>query len=221
MLLKDLITIAIALFIIRYPVLDSDDMIFRIPLIFDTLFVPIIKKSSKLCSQTFYTISCTISKRINNKASGEKNIENKYQLNKIISKIKPNENNECEIYLSIQIEGRKAYGDWELAEVLQQFLKHQGSFLADIGQFNIIELPDQDPSIESDALQMFIKDLKQKRNNFHIINANEIICREFIFLFINSAVTHVRSKKSKLQLKTEEWINESCEYKPIVYSVNL
>ena len=38
---------------------------------------------------------------------------------------------------------------------------------------------------------------------------------------MNSAVTHVRSKESELQLKAEEWINGSRGYGPVDYSVNL
>lgn len=83
------------------------------------------------------------------------------------------------------------------------------------------ELPNQDPSIDSDALQAFIKDLEQKRDNFRVVNANEMTCREFISTFMNSAVTHVRSEESELQLKAEEWINGSRGYGPVDYSVNL
>lgn len=68
---------------------------------------------------------------------------------------------------------------------------------------------------------MFIKDLEQKKGNFRVVNANEMTCREFISSFMNSAVTHVRSKESELQLKAEEWINGSRGYGPVDYSVNL
>ena len=44
-------------------------------------------------------------KQKDNKASGEKLIENEYQLNKAVAKIKPNEDQEREIHLSIRIEG--------------------------------------------------------------------------------------------------------------------
>ncbi|CAG8849217.1 3451_t:CDS:2, partial [Gigaspora margarita] len=159
----------------------------------------------------------------------EELIENEYQFNIAVSKIKPNEENKREISFSIRIKGRKAYGDWELTEVLQQFLKRQGSSLADLDQFNLViffviaysELLDQDPPIDSKALQMFIKDLEQKKSNFRVVNANEMTCREFISSFMNSEVTHVRSKESELQLKAEEWINGSRGYGPVDYSVNL
>jgi hypothetical protein len=83
------------------------------------------------------------------------------------------------------------------------------------------DLPHQDPHIGSDAIQMLIKDLEQKRDNFRVVNANEMTCREFISTFMNSAVTHVRSNESELQLKAEEWINGSRGYGPVDYSVNL
>lgn len=39
------------------------------------------------------------------KASGEKLIENEYQLNKAVSEIEPDEKNKREIHFSIRIEG--------------------------------------------------------------------------------------------------------------------
>ncbi|CAG8602839.1 10257_t:CDS:2 [Ambispora leptoticha] len=232
MLLKDLTTTATTPLIIRYPVSNSNVVVrcnlstkwFRCDFPHSSGLWYLIRAS---CQEKFENMPPDVpyyfiyNEQKDNKASGEKLIKTEYQLNMAVSEIEPDEKNKREIHFSIRIEGRKAYGDWELAEVLQQFLKRQGSSLANIGQFNIAELPNQDPSISSDALQAFIKDLEQKRDNFRVVNANEMTCREFISTFMNSAVTHVRSEENELQLKAEEWLSGSRGYGPVVYSVNL
>lgn len=68
---------------------------------------------------------------------------------------------------------------------------------------------------------MFRKDLEQKKDNFRVVNANEMTCREFISTFMNTAVTHVRSQENELQLKAEESIDGTCGYGPVDYSINL
>ncbi|CAG8472337.1 1954_t:CDS:2 [Funneliformis caledonium] len=73
------------------------------------------------------------------------------------------------------------------------------------------ELPDQDSPIESDVFQMFIKDLKQKRNNFRVVNTNKITYREFISSFMNSIVTHVRSKESNVVVLVKKAKKEDFE----------
>jgi len=62
-------------------------------------------------------------------------------LNKIVAKIKPPEDSdERAISLSIRIKGKKAYGDWEIGEVLKEFLHQDGSSIGDIPTFKIDEL---------------------------------------------------------------------------------
>ncbi|CAG8767676.1 4779_t:CDS:2, partial [Ambispora leptoticha] len=127
MLLKDLTTTDVAPLIIRYPVSDSD-IVFRCNLS-TRWFRCSFPHSSGLwylvrayCHKNFETLQSDVSydfvynEQKDNKASGEKLIKNEYQLNVAVLNIKPNEDNERVIHLSIRIEGRKAYNDWELTE---------------------------------------------------------------------------------------------------------
>ncbi|CAG8845393.1 84_t:CDS:2, partial [Racocetra persica] len=59
---------------------------------------------------------------IYNENNGKQQIKNEFQFNKMISKIKPNCEDEREVSISIQVTGRKVYGDWEISEVLNEFL---------------------------------------------------------------------------------------------------
>ena len=53
------------------------------------------------------------------------------------------------------------------------------------------------------------------------MNRNEATCREFISVFMHSAVAHVRAEEARLQLKIEEWLDGSRGYGPLDYSIDM
>nr|CAG8439632.1 11505_t:CDS:2 [Entrophospora candida] len=71
------------------------------------------------------------------KKSSEEQVENEFAFNKVVEDIKLNESGKCEISLSIQIQEKKAYGEWEVSEVFEKFLHKSGSSVGDINQFDI------------------------------------------------------------------------------------
>lgn len=44
-------------------------------------------------------------------------------------------------------------------------------------------------------------------------------CREFISPFMTTAVKHIQSKNRSLRLRAEEWLDGSCGFGPVDYSV--
>nr|CAG8444287.1 2486_t:CDS:2 [Entrophospora candida] len=125
------------------------------------------------------------------KKSSKEQVENEFAFNKVVEDIKLNESGKCEISLSIQIQGKKAYGEWEVSEVFEKFLHKSGSSVGDINQFDIEKFTQPDPEISDDIVNSFI------------------------------AVEHVQLKESKLCLKSEEWLDGSHGFGPVDYSVDL
>ncbi|CAG8733382.1 2785_t:CDS:2, partial [Dentiscutata erythropus] len=146
---------------------------------------------------------------IHNENNGKQQIENEFQFNKMISKIKPNCEDEREVSISIQVTGRKAYGDWEIGEALNEFLHQKGSTMFDIRSFSIGDLPRPNPPIPEEAIAQLIAELKKRKSAFGIVNRNESTCRD-----------HPYPRRSKgLLLKAEEWIDGTKAYGPIDYSI--
>ncbi|CAG8719228.1 8824_t:CDS:2 [Racocetra persica] len=158
---------------------------------------------------------------IYNEINGKLQIENEFQFNKMISNIEPNCKDEREVSISIQVTGRKAYGDWEIGEALNEFLHQKGSTMFDIRSFNIDDLPRPNPPISEETIVQLIAELKKKKSAFGIVNRNESTCREFISPFMSTAVTHVQEEEKGLSLKAEEWINGTKAYGPIEYSISI
>ncbi|GBB91756.1 hypothetical protein RclHR1_19110004 [Rhizophagus clarus] len=154
------------------------------------------------------------------KKSEEIEIKNEFALNKVVGKITPSEgSDERAISLSIRIRGKKAYGDWEIGEVLKKFLHQEGSSIADVRKFKIDELQDPDPSITREEFKLLIDELEKKKCTFKSVVRNESTCREFISAFMTTAVKHVQSIEERLELKAEEWLDGTYGYGPTDYAV--
>ncbi|CAG8836031.1 23970_t:CDS:2, partial [Racocetra persica] len=124
---------------------------------------------------------------IHNENNNKQQIENEFQFNEIIA---PNEKGKREVNISIQVTGRKAYGDWEIGEALNEFLHQRGSTMFDIRSFSIDDLPRSNPPISEEAIAQLIAELKKRKSAFDIVNRNESTCREFISPLMSTAVTH-------------------------------
>ncbi|CAG8467125.1 5052_t:CDS:2, partial [Funneliformis caledonium] len=154
------------------------------------------------------------------KKSEEEEIENEFALNKIVKKIQPPENSdERAINLTIRVEGKKAYGDWEIGEVLKKLLHQDGSSIGDVLTFKIDELKKPNPKIADEELKLIIDELKKKKCAFQYVVRNESTCREFISAFMTTAVKCVQLIEGNLQLKAEEWLDGSHGYGPTDYAV--
>ncbi|CAG8489548.1 930_t:CDS:2, partial [Racocetra fulgida] len=114
---------------------------------------------------------------------------------------------------------KNAYGDWEIGEVLNEFLHQKGSTMFDIRSFNIDDLPRPNPPIPKEAIIQLIAELKKMKNAFGIVNRNKSTGREFISPFMSTAVAHVQKEEEGLLLKAEEWIDGTKAYGPINYSI--
>ncbi|CAG8742132.1 699_t:CDS:2 [Funneliformis caledonium] len=127
-------------------------------------------------------------------------------LNKIVGKITSLEgSDEHAISLSIRISG----------EVLKKFLHQEGSFIADVRKFKI----DLDPSITREEFKLLIDELEKKSCTFKSVVRNESTCREFISAFMTTAIKHVQSIEERLELKAEEWLDRTYDYKPTDYAI--
>ncbi|CAI2197633.1 12340_t:CDS:2, partial [Funneliformis geosporum] len=157
------------------------------------------------------------------KKSEEEVIKNEFSLNNIVAKIKPSEgSDEREISLSIRVKGKKAYGDWEIGEVLKKFLHQDGSSICEVREFKIDdEFQKLKPEINAEELKLFIDELKKNKRTFKHVVRNESTCREFISAFMTTAVQCVQSTEEGLQLKAEEWLDGSCGFGPTDYAVYL
>ncbi|CAG8793009.1 6327_t:CDS:2, partial [Cetraspora pellucida] len=151
--------------------------------------------------------------------NSKQQIENEFQFNEIIADIQPNEKGKREVNISIQVTGRKAYGDWEIGEALNEFLHQRGSTMFDIRSFSIDDLPRSNPPISEEAIAQLIAELKKRKSAFGIVNRNESTCREFISPLMSTAVIHVQEEAKELLLKAEEWIDGTKAYGPIDYSI--
>ncbi|CAG8832265.1 10939_t:CDS:2, partial [Cetraspora pellucida] len=114
---------------------------------------------------------------IHNEKNSKQQIENEFQFNEIIADIQPNEKGKREVNISIQVTGRKAYGDWEIGEALNEFLHQRGSTMFDIRSFSIDDLPRSNPPISEEAIAQLIAELKKRKSAFGIVNRNESTCR--------------------------------------------
>ncbi|CAG8443028.1 9130_t:CDS:2 [Funneliformis caledonium] len=188
---------------VRYPLSDSD-VVVRC-----NLSMPWYKKrfphNTGLCQD----------KKVNE----EEEISNEFALNKLVAKIKPSEDNERAISLSIRVKGKKAFGDWEIGEVLKKVLHQDGSSIGDVRKFEIEDLQNPDPEITEEELKLLIDELKKKKCAFKYVPRNESTCREFISAFMTTAVKHVQSIEENIELKAEEWLDGSYGYGPTDYAV--
>ncbi|CAG8718402.1 1495_t:CDS:2 [Racocetra fulgida] len=171
-------------------------------------------------------------------------IENELQFNEVIADITPNEKGKREVSISIQVTGnantlnivrvqlvyiftrfsfigRKAYGDWEIGEALNEFLHQRGSTMFDIRSFSMDDLPRPNPPIPKEAIAQLIAELKKRKCAFGIVNRNESTCREFTSPLMSTAVTHIQEEAKGLLLKAEEWIDGTKAYGPIDYSISI
>ncbi|CAJ0908349.1 12928_t:CDS:2 [Entrophospora sp. SA101] len=91
-------------------------------------------------------------------------------------------------------EGKKEYGEWEICEVLKEFLHKNERNVFDIDKFDMGELspPPSPPTISEDLFKSFLEELKRKKD----------------------------SKDKSLCLRAEEWLNGSCSFGPVDYSVD-
>ncbi|CAB4418382.1 unnamed protein product [Rhizophagus irregularis] len=121
-----------------------------------------------------------------NKKSEEEQIMNEFALNNIVANIQPSEDSdEREISLSIRVKGKKAYDDWEIGEVLKEFLHQDGSSIGDIPTFKMDDLKNPDPEITQVELKLFVDELKKKK-----------VLSNMLFI------------------KAKEWLDGSCGYGP-------
>ncbi|CAG8716486.1 424_t:CDS:2, partial [Gigaspora rosea] len=158
---------------------------------------------------------------IYNENNSKLQIENELQFNEVIADITPNEKGKREVSISIQVTGRKAYGDWEIGEALNEFLHQRGSTMFDIRSFSMDDLPRPNPPIPKEAIAQLIAELKKRKCAFGIANRNESTCREFTSPLMSTAVTHIQEEAKGLLLKAEEWIDGTKAYGPIDYSISI
>ncbi|CAB4418546.1 unnamed protein product, partial [Rhizophagus irregularis] len=84
---------------------------------------------------------------------------------RLVANIQPSEDSdEREISLSIRVKGKKAYDDWEIGEVLKEFLHQDGSSIGDIPTFKMDDLKNPDPEITQVELKLFVDELKKKKS---------------------------------------------------------
>ncbi|CAG8532317.1 10589_t:CDS:2 [Ambispora leptoticha] len=118
-------------------------------------------------------------------------IISEFQFNRVIQKAPTDNNNERQISISIQVKGKKAYGEWDLRDVLQNIL------------------------------HKLIDELQKNADVFGEVTRNEMTCREFISPFLTTAVKHLQENEPLLALRAEEELNGSRGFGPIDYSVVL
>ncbi|GES94168.1 hypothetical protein GLOIN_2v643587 [Rhizophagus clarus] len=180
--------------VVRYPLSDSQEIYPHNSGLWYLICNEVEKKWETLNSgnsQYFFVYSQ------DKKKSEEIEIKNEFALNKVVGKITPSEgSDERAISLSIRIRGKKAYGDWEIGEVLKKFLHQEGSSIADVRKFKIDELQDPDPSITREEFKLLIDELEKKKS-----------------------VKHVQSIEERLELKAEEWLDGTYGYGPTDYAV--
>ncbi|CAG8832859.1 1577_t:CDS:2, partial [Gigaspora margarita] len=138
------------------------------------------------------------------------NQKNEFQFNEMISKIKPNCEDECEVSISIQVTGRKAFSNWKIGEALNEFLYQKGSTIFDIRSFSIDELLRPNPPIPEKAIANLLLNLKKGRVHLVLsIETNQLV----------KTVTHIQEEAKRLLLKVEELIDGTKAYRPIDYSI--
>ncbi|RIB11386.1 hypothetical protein C2G38_2203574 [Gigaspora rosea] len=156
----------------------------------------IIERFDKLLTENFYFV--------NNETNKE--IMNEYQFNTLLSRTNPDEANDYILDLKIRIKGKKAYGDWKFRDVFQDVLKQNHTSLDTVPRFNPNELPIINPPMSAQELDLFIKKLEEKYHTLRNEIKNEATSREFISIFMNTAVRHVQ-----LHINENTWLSVEVE----------
>lgn len=119
--------------------------------------------------------------------------------------------------------GKKPYNEWEIKDVFKKVL-HQ-EFRGSIGDhqtFDLDELPNRHPFTEEE-LKSFVDEIKKTLRAFkNIINANEPTVREYVSIFMKTAVDHIqRFTNDSAQLYVETNLNGTKGFGPVDYLVKL
>ncbi|CAG8625974.1 9102_t:CDS:2, partial [Diversispora eburnea] len=171
-----------------------------------------------------YLENANIIYSINNNSTGKgKLIKNEFLLMKLLKETKPNESNERCLDLKIEIEGKKAFGDWKFKEVIREIYNNEYTNVDAMPKFLLENLPELSSPIEEEEIECFITNLKNKAFAFHnCIHTNEATVREYISIFMTTAVNHIRkSKDSTTKLKVESELNGTRGYGNVDYEVNI
>ncbi|CAG8647844.1 198_t:CDS:1 [Ambispora leptoticha] len=150
----------------------------------------------------------------------EKEITNEFQFNRVIQKAPINDENERQISISIRVEGKKAYGEWDLRDVLQNIL-HKSSWTSytNAPRLNLDEF--EKVTLSDDMLKLLIDELQKNTDVFGDVTRNEMTCQEFISPFLTTAVKHLQVKEPLLALRAEDELNGSRGFGPVDYTVVL
>ncbi|CAG8647254.1 1897_t:CDS:1 [Paraglomus occultum] len=151
----------------------------------------------------------------------EKEITNEFQFNSVIQDASTDDNNKRQISISIRVKGKKAYGEWDLRDVLQNILhKSSWSSLNSAPRLNLDELLGQ-IKVSDDTFKLLIDELQKNADVFGEVTRNEMTCREFISPFLTTAVKHLQIEEPLLALRAEYELNGSRGFGPVDYTVVL
>jgi hypothetical protein len=153
------------------------------------------------------------------KDPAEQQITNEFQFNRVVQKAQINDENERQISLSVRIKGKKAYGEWDLRDVLQNILHKSWSSLNSAPRLNLDGF--EQIEVSDDTFKLLIDELQKNADVFGDVTRNEMTCREFISPFLTTAVKHLQVNEPLLALRAEEELNGSRGFGPVDYTVVL
>ncbi|CAG8738014.1 3791_t:CDS:2 [Dentiscutata erythropus] len=127
----------------------------------------------------------------------------------------------CNILIQTQLLDRKPYNEWEIKDVFTNVLHqdYDGSFSQ---AFNLDNLPIRN-SITVEETKLFVEQIKKTIKVFKKnINVNEATVREYISIFMKTAVDHIQTfTNNSAQLYVEADLFGSKGYGPVDYLVAL
>ena len=117
--------------------------------------------------------------------------------------------------------GKKPYSDWDIKEASLEVLNKKYTTLSDFPTFNLDEFPPDNNPISETELKSFVEEIKKTLRVFKRDLINEMTVREYISVFMKTAVDHIQKMNNTAQLFVEYHLNGSKAYGPVDYLVKI
>ncbi|CAG8673971.1 120_t:CDS:2 [Dentiscutata erythropus] len=230
-LLADLVTTASCPLIVRYPLSTSSIIVTyksensevkcQLPHSsgsWDLLRKDVIKNFSKLSH-----FENTKVDDLYFEISDEENfyIENEFQFNMLVKRIEEKKKIRVLPDLKVQIKDKRPYNEWDIEDVFKNVLHQYYDGSLDYA-FNLDKLPSYN-SITEEEMKFFVENIKKTGKVFkYNINVNEATAREYISIFMKTAVKHIQEfTNNSAQLYVKADLYGSKGYGPVDYLVKL
>ncbi|RUS14447.1 hypothetical protein BC938DRAFT_477363, partial [Jimgerdemannia flammicorona] len=118
----------------------------------------------------------------------KKTIAKEFDFNKLLEKTDNDEGSRVVNFI-VRIKGKKAYGDWNLNEVLNEILLKRYPSLNAIPELKLDEIKTRAKLLDGDNETTFVNNLKDIASSFHNnVTTNKATARNYINAFMHKAV---------------------------------